>query len=119
MGVYHLVRIELVLRGFDNIRAGSGPRAFMSKLKQKLPEHVLRTLLSRLSQHVGQHQLSISKSEWNDAIVHPQFRELLFELGFDFHMHEELFELLDTKASGLLTTTEISEGLVLGNTQPR
>jgi len=91
---------------------------FYAKIRGILPESAVDTVIDRLTCNTTL-DLGITKSEWTHCLENPQVKKLLDELCVDEELRLDIIDCIDADGSGVVTTAELHEGLMMCRDPPR
>jgi len=113
---FHVMELQLQLRGLMEVRDAA--HDFYAKIRAVLPQTALDTIIDRLTYNTML-DLGITGSEWIYCLKNPLVQKLLDELGVEDDVRYDIIECLDAEGSGVVTTTELHEGLLMCRDPPR
>jgi hypothetical protein len=109
-GHMHVMELQLQLRGLMQVRDTA--HDFYSKIRGILPEEVVQTIIDQLTMDMTL-DLGITKLEWQQCMRNDKVMRLMDQLNVPIHVRNDLFDVIDSDGSGVVTSAELHEGLLL------
>lgn len=113
---HHIMEIQVQLRGLMEVR--NDAHDFYERIRAVLPENAVDIVIDRLTRNTTL-DLGITSDEWNHVIDNPQVKHVLDELGVDNELRPDIFSCVDSDGTGVVTTSQLVEGLLLCRDPPR
>lgn len=91
---------------------------FYERIRAVLPDSAVDVVIDRLTRNTTL-DLGITSDEWIHVLDNPQVKQVLDELGVDSELRPDIFSCIDADGTGVVTTSQLYEGLLLCRDPPR
>merc|ERR1712205_36839 len=108
MGV-HIMEVQLMLRQLKELRPINH---VIYESVRTIPDDILTRIMDRLVTDTTL-DLNLSKTEWNQCLDNREVKYLLDHFGIPINLRKRLFDLLDVRDSGNVSSAELQELLRL------